>query len=252
MEPFYIRFQDTSISLEGVWRINHDFQQVSYQREEREGNQWPGADLRYQKIEKAALAVVVASRRLCPYFQNFGIVVKTDLPIRQELRKPDLAGRMVAQALADFLTELILGEADGSVDETNAGEWYLSVDGSSNHSGSGAGFFLEGPAGIVIEQSLHFEFKANNNQAEYEALLAGMRLAQELEVKKLTAKSDSKLVNGQVNGEYQTRDPQLVKYWEKARKMALTFESFVLVHVPRDHNERADLLAKLASTQRRQ
>ncbi|RDX96548.1 Retrovirus-related Pol polyprotein from transposon 17.6, partial [Mucuna pruriens] len=88
-----------------------------------------GAELRYQKIEKAALAVVVASGRLRPYFQNFGIIVKTDLPIRQVLRKPDLAGRMVAwsvqlsefeisferrghmkaQALADFLTELIFG-----------------------------------------------------------------------------------------------------------------------------------------------
>ncbi|RDX72152.1 hypothetical protein CR513_48386, partial [Mucuna pruriens] len=61
------------------------------------------------------------------------------------------------------------------------------------------------------------------------------------------AKSDSKLVT-----EYQTRDPQLVKYWEKARRMASTFESFTLIHVPRDQNERANLLAKLASMQRRQ
>ncbi|RDX73894.1 Retrovirus-related Pol polyprotein, partial [Mucuna pruriens] len=144
-----------------------------------------GAELRYQKIEKAALAVIVASRRLRPYFQNFGIVVRTDLPIRQVLRKPDLAGRMVAwsvqlsefeisferrghvkaQALADFLTELISEDAGGSADEVNAGEWYLSVDGSSNHAGSEAGVILEGPAGVVIEQSLHFEFKASNNQA---------------------------------------------------------------------------------------
>ncbi|RDX73390.1 Retrovirus-related Pol polyprotein, partial [Mucuna pruriens] len=238
--------------------------------QEQEGNQRPIYFI--SKIEKAALALVIASRRLRPYFQNFAVIVKTDLPIRQVLRKPDLAGRMVAwsvqlsefeisferrghikaQALADFLTELIQGETDGSVEETNVGEWYLSVDDSSNHTGSGAGVILEGPAGIVIEQSLHFEFKASNNQAKYEALLAGMRLAQELEVKKLTAKSDSKLVTGQVNGEYQTKDPQLVKYWMKAKEMASMFENFVLVHVPRDHNERVDLLAKLASTQRRQ
>ncbi|RDY01387.1 Retrovirus-related Pol polyprotein from transposon 17.6, partial [Mucuna pruriens] len=229
--------------------------------QEREGSQRPiyfiskvlqGAELRYQKIEKAALAVVVASRRLRPYFQNFGIIVKTDLPIRQVLRKPDLASRMVAwsvqlsefeilferrghvkaQALADFLTELILEEAGGLADETNTGEWYLSVDGSSNHSGNGAGVILEGPAGVVIEQSLHFEFKASNNQAEYEALLTGMRLAQELKVKKLIAKSDSKLVTGQVNGEYQTRDSHLMKYWEKAKKMAAAFESFILIMCP--------------------
>ncbi|RDX96117.1 hypothetical protein CR513_21263, partial [Mucuna pruriens] len=62
-----------------------------------------------------------------------------------------------------------------------------------------------------------------------------MRLARDLEAKILIAKSDLKLVTGQVNNEYQTRDPQLSK----------------LVHVPREQNERADLLAKLASTQRR-
>ncbi|RDY00614.1 hypothetical protein CR513_16179, partial [Mucuna pruriens] len=58
------------------------------------------------------------------------------------------------------------------------GEWYLSVDGSSNQVGSGVGIVLEGPAGVLIEQSLHFEFKANNNQAEYEELIAMMKLAQ--------------------------------------------------------------------------
>ncbi|RDX68785.1 Retrovirus-related Pol polyprotein from transposon 17.6, partial [Mucuna pruriens] len=141
--------------------------------QECEGNQRPvyftskvlqGAELRYQKIEKAALALVITSRRLHPYFQNFGIIVRTDLPIRQVLRKPDLAGRMVAwsvqlsefeisferrghvkaQALADFLTELAPGEAGDPAEETGKREWYLSVDGSSNHFGSGAGVILEG------------------------------------------------------------------------------------------------------------
>ncbi|RDX87999.1 hypothetical protein CR513_30459, partial [Mucuna pruriens] len=72
---------------------------------------------------------------------------------------------------------------------------------------------LEGPEGVLI------------NQVEYEALLAGMRLARKLEVKKLKAKSDSKLVTRQVNGEYQARDPQLTKYWERAMKMAFAFET---------------------------
>jgi len=50
--------------------------------------------------------------------------------------------------------------------------WLLSVDGSSNLKGSGAGIVLEGPGDLLIEQSLRFEFKASNNQAEYEALIA--------------------------------------------------------------------------------
>ncbi|RDX96451.1 Retrovirus-related Pol polyprotein from transposon 17.6, partial [Mucuna pruriens] len=128
------------------------------------------------------------------------------------------------------------------------GEWYLLVDGSSNHTRSGAKIILEGPTGVLIEQSLHFEFKASNNQVEYEALLAGMKLAQELGTKKLTAKSDSKLVTRQINGDYQVKDPQLAKYQDRALAMASSFDNFVLLYVLRDQNERADLLAKLAST----
>ncbi|RDX93046.1 rnhA, partial [Mucuna pruriens] len=223
-----------------------------------------GPERRYQKIEKAALAVVTASRRLRPYFQTFCVIIRTDLLIRQVLRKPDLAGRMVAwsvqlsefdvsferrghikaQVLVDFVNELS-PEDRPSVEE---GEWYLSVDGSTNQAGSGAGVILEGPGGVLVEQSLHFDFRASNNQAEYEALLAGMRLARDLEAKILITKSDSKLVIGQVNNEYQTRDPQLSKYKERVVKLAADFEKFRLVHVPREQNERADLLAKLAST----
>ncbi|RDX73535.1 Retrovirus-related Pol polyprotein, partial [Mucuna pruriens] len=239
--------------------------------QEREGEQRPvyfvskvlqGPETRYPKIDKAALPLVTASRRLRPYFQNFGIIVRTNLPIRQVLGKPDLAGQMVAwsiqlsefdivfesrghvkaQAIADFLVELA---PEGRREEE--GEWYLSVDGSSNHIGSGAGIILEGPTGVLIEQSLHFEFKASNNQAEYEALLVGMKLAQELGTKKLMAKSDSKLVTRQINGEYQAKDPQLAKYRDRAAAMASSFDSFILLHVPRDQNERADLLEKLAN-----
>ncbi|RDX83445.1 Retrovirus-related Pol polyprotein, partial [Mucuna pruriens] len=243
--------------------------------QEREGEQRPvyfvskvlqDPETRYSKMDKIALALVTTSRRLRPYFQNFEIVVKTDLPIRQVLGKPDLAGRLVAwsiqlsefditfesrglvraQALANFLVEMT-----SAPDEEAKGEWFLSVDGSSNHAGSSAGVILEGPTRAFTEQSLHFEFKASNNQAEYEALLAGIKLAREMGAKRLTVKSDSKLVTGQVNGDYQTKDPQLAKYCERATSTASSFDKFTLMHVPREQNERADLLAKLASTQKR-
>ncbi|RDY09021.1 hypothetical protein CR513_06679, partial [Mucuna pruriens] len=189
-----------------------------------------------------------------------------DLPIRQVLGKPDLARRMVAwsvqlsefdiifesrghikaQTMTDFLVEMT-----PAADEDEEGEWFLFVDGSSNHTGSSAGVILEGPTEALIEQSLHFEFKASSNQAEYEALLARMKLAQEFGAKKLTVKSDSKLVTGQVNVEYQAKDPQLAKYRDQAAFTASSFDKFTLLHVPRDQNEKANLLAKLASTQKR-
>jgi hypothetical protein len=55
-----------------------------------------GAEAKYQKIEKLSLAVIVTARKLRQYFQSHKIVVKTDYPIKNVLRKPDLAGRMVA------------------------------------------------------------------------------------------------------------------------------------------------------------
>ncbi|RDX98911.1 hypothetical protein CR513_18099, partial [Mucuna pruriens] len=177
------------------------------------------------------------------------------------LKKLDLAGRMVAwsaqlfefdisyeskghikaEALADFITKMTAG----SLEAKTSGGWLLSVDEASNQVGSGVGVILEGSNGVLIEQSLHFEFKANNNQAEYEALLVGMRLASELEAKVLTAKSNSKLMTGQA------RDPQLVKYLDRTAKLVTTFEKFTLHHVPREQNEWVDLLSKLATSQKR-
>ena len=81
------------------------------------------------------------------------------------------------------------------------------MDGSSNQQGSGVGIILEGTNGLLIEQALKFAFKASNNKVEYEALVAGMLLAQELGARSLLVKSDSLLVTGQVIGEYQAMDP---------------------------------------------
>jgi len=46
-------------------------------------------------IEKVALALVLTVRRMCPYFQNHSIIVRTDYPIFKILSKSDLAGRMI-------------------------------------------------------------------------------------------------------------------------------------------------------------
>ena len=62
---------------------------------------------------------------------------------------------------------------------------------------------------MLIEQALRFAFKASNNQAEYEALIAGMLLAKEMGAQSLLAKTDSQLVTGQVTGEYQAKDPHI-------------------------------------------
>jgi len=107
---------------------------------------------------------------------------------------------------------------------------------------------LEAPNGVLIEQTLRFAFKASNNQAEYEALIAGMLLAKEMGAQSLVAKSDSQLVTGQVTGEYQEKDPQMAAYLRYVEVLKGAFPAFELVHVPREQNARANLLAKLASS----
>jgi len=144
------------------------------------------------------------------------------------------------------LAELLPGSTQQEVEVGS--QWVLWVDGSSNQQGSGAGVVLEGPNGLLIEQALRFAFKANNNQAEYEALIAGMLLANDIGARSLLSKSDSQLVTGQVTGEYQAKDPQMAAYLRYVQVLKGAFVAFELVHVPREQNARADLLAKLASS----
>ncbi|XP_015969079.1 uncharacterized protein LOC107492551 [Arachis duranensis] len=222
-----------------------------------------GAELRYSKLEKLALALLTSSRRLKQYFQSHQVFVRTDQGIRQVLQKPDLAGRMMtwsielsqydiryepwqaikAQAMADFLVEVT-----GDASEEGGTRWKLHVDGASNQTFGGAGIILESPIGVVYEQSIRFEFPISNNQAEYEALIGGLTLAAEVGARRIEICSDSQVVTSQVNGSYQAKDSLLQKYLEKVKSLSQKFEEVTVHHVPRERNTRADLLSKLAST----
>lgn len=114
--------------------------------------------------------------------------------------------------------------------------------------GSGAGVILEGPGDLVLEQSLRFDFKVSNNEAEYEAMIAGLKLAKEVGVKAVKCRSNSQLVIGQVRGAFQTREPHLTRYLCIVNSLVFEFEKFEIEHISRDKNSRADLLSKLAST----
>lgn len=77
----------------------------------------------------------------------------------------------------------------------------MYVDGSSNDNGSGVGLILSSPEPkqIRVEYALRLKFKASNNEAEYKALLAGLRLAQVVGSRYLNIFSDSQLVVRQVS-----------------------------------------------------
>ncbi|XP_057418449.1 uncharacterized protein LOC130712644 [Lotus japonicus] len=100
------------------------------------------------------------------------------------------------------------------------------------------------------EKSLRFQFKASNNQAEYEALIAGLKLAIEVQIDSLLVRADSLLVANQVNGEFEVKEPPLIKYLERVRLLMGRLQELVVEFVPRAQNQRADPLARLASTRK--
>lgn len=130
-------------------------------------------------IEKVALTPITSARRLRPYFQSHQIIVKTDHPIKQVLRKPKLTGRMIAWSIelskfdlqykprgpmkSQFMVEFLV-EFTGNV-QPNLDWWILYVDGASNMKGSGADVILEGPNNVTLMQGFKFDFKVSNNQA---------------------------------------------------------------------------------------
>ncbi|XP_024032295.1 uncharacterized protein LOC112094829 [Morus notabilis] len=152
------------------------------------------------------------------------------------------------QALADFLAEFSHRRTTDTDEEVNEIRWKLYVDGASNETGSGADVMLISPDGHKITSAVRFIFKASNNEAEYEALIAGVQLTNHLKIEKLKIFSDSQLVVGQVTEEYQARGEKMGAYLRKLKEELTKFKSYEIRQVPRAENTNTDALAKLASS----
>ncbi|GKA57224.1 reverse transcriptase domain-containing protein [Tanacetum coccineum] len=103
--------------------------------------------------------------------------------------------------------------------------WKLFTDGATSSDGSGAGLMLVNPEGKEYTYALRFEFETTNNEAEYEALIAGLHIAKEMQIQELAIFVDSQLVANQVKGLFKARQ-QTIK---------------------QEQNKKADALNKLAS-----
>lgn len=82
--------------------------------------------------------------------------------------------------LVDFVAEFTpLLRASLTVCQVIIKQWMVYVDGASNVRGLGVkvGVVLITPKGIRLEKSLKLGFWASNNEAEYEALFAGLQAA---------------------------------------------------------------------------
>nr|GEV14250.1 reverse transcriptase domain-containing protein [Tanacetum cinerariifolium] len=100
-----------------------------------------------------------------------------------------------------------------------------------------------------VVDTLHgWIFAASNNEAEYEALIAGLRIAVQMGVQNVHVSVDSKLVANQVLGTYVAKKENMIKYLEKVKSLISGFTNFSISQVPRSKNKKADSLSKIAST----
>ncbi|XP_074327272.1 uncharacterized protein LOC141665190 [Apium graveolens] len=185
------------------------------------------AETRYTSMEKLVYAPVLAKQKLSPYFQAHRIEVRTAYPLRHILHKPESSGRMLkwavelgqfdleycpcttikGHALADFILEfdsevdekaIVLAEPSSHRNVPNKVReefphpwWILHVDGAVNNNGAGAGIILVTPKGHHLMSAIQFKFYVTNNDAEYEALINGLKITLEVGVVNLIARSDS-------------------------------------------------------------
>jgi ribonuclease HI len=121
----------------------------------------------------------------------------------------------------------------------------MYFDGSFKLGGGGAGVLLISSRGEQLKYVFQILLEVSNNEAEYEALLHGLRLAVSLGIKRLLVYGDSLLVVQQVNNEWDINKDTMDAYVIEIRKVEKKFSGLEIHHVVCDNNVGADVLSKL-------
>ena len=166
-----------------------------------------------------------------------------------ELSKFDIQYRLQTvikgQIVADFIAEYT--QPDGKGAEGHR-QWSIHTDGSSNQHVGGADVVIKTPEGDKIECMIRLDFPTTNNEAEYEALVAGLNLAKAVGVENMIIHCDSQVITSQINGDYECRNERMKKYLEEVKNQISSLE-VKFIQIPREENECADRLAKAASAE---
>ncbi|XP_030923407.1 uncharacterized protein LOC115950337 [Quercus lobata] len=229
-------------------------------------------------LEKVVLVIVYATRKLPHYFHAHIIVVLTQFPLQALLRKSDYTSRIAnwetrlgaydvkytpltavkGQILANFVAEFIKGTSEKEeavmgilvMSAIAVPQWEVYTDGASNQKEAGIWIVLITPEKLIMEKSLRLGFLATNNEAKYKALLAGVAMVRQLGGEVFELYSNSRLVVGQVNGDFEARDERMQGYLAKVQNARAQFKGFVLKQIPRGQNSHANYLAIMATSLR--
>ncbi|GKB67215.1 reverse transcriptase domain-containing protein [Tanacetum coccineum] len=153
-------------------------------------------------------------QRLRRYNEAHPIKVNTDQPIKQILNKAKTFEKLAKYFVPAGSDALVPRRTPYMIDQQTdcKEEWVLYTDGASSIKGSRAGLVLIGPTKTKYTYAMRLNFTSTNNQAEYEALLAGLRITKKM----------------------------------KAKEYIRCFKKFKIKNIPRNQNQKADVLSKLA------
>ncbi len=128
------------------------------------------------------------------------------------------------------------------------GRLILRIDGASrgNPGMAGAGILITDEEGKRMVEMSRYLGQKTNNEAEYWALLLGLREAKRVGGRAVHVFTDSELIERQVKGLYRVKHPKLKSLHKLVLEHAKTFSSFEIESVPREQNREADLLANRA------
>lgn len=123
--------------------------------------------------------------------------------------------------------------------------WEVAADGSNSKKWSSVEIVVTSPEGFKVYYTLLFRFSPTNNEAKYEAFIAGMQYTKDLRTQCLRIQTNSALVNGQVMGNFEAKGDRLIQYRDRAQAKLREFRASRAEHVPRTENANHNILSKL-------
>jgi len=108
---------------------------------------------------------------------------------------------------------------------------------------SGIGITLTNPKGEEFQYTIKLDFITTKNEAKYEVVLAKLSIAREIGATNVEVRSNSQVVVGHIQGEFEAQWDKMIKYLDQVRKCQSYFDRVVLTKIPREDNARADALS---------
>lgn len=157
--------------------------------------------------------------------------------------------QFVKETLEEGLTKYEPQVAEEGGNIMVGGTLHLFSDGGSrgNPGQAAIGWIIEDPIrGEVLKQGNERIGVETNNVAEYRALIAGLKAAEQFHPNRLVCHLDSELVVKQLNGEYKVKMEALQVFFDEIKRLANELPDVVFTHIPREDNYRADALVNQA------